>query len=340
MVTLKDLSLDLGLSVTQVSRALGGHSDVNALTRARVTAAAERLGYRPNNLARGLKTGRSGIVAMSVPRHREPGSNAVLLDIVMGLSEQMSAVGMRFVLHVGQPDEDPVMALRDLCGTGGIDGIIVIEPQVGDPRIPFLAASRTPFVVHGRDPTLAHPGVDIDNAAVARDMVLHLARAGHERLLFVNGPEGSAYAQARRRGFAAGLAEAGLDPALSTLSFGAHTRDRGRDVALTYLTLADRPTGVVAGNAIVARGVYAAAGQLGLAIPDAVSVLAHDDGLTDHHTAQFHPTVGGTTAPLGNAWPVIANKLRKLIADPGSDGGASILPHGFRPGLSAGPKGR
>ena len=335
MVTLRDISRDVGLSVTQVSRALGGHADVNRDTRDRVQQAAKRLGYRPNAIARGLKTGRSGIVAMIVAGSRDPEANAHLFEIVMGLSAEISALGQQFVLHVGQPGQDTAKLHADLYRSGGIDGFVLIGPAPDDPRIATLTALGAPFIVHGRDPAQPHAFVDIDNYAVGRRMADHLLDLGHRRIAFLNGPETEFFAIQRRRGVEDAHADRGLtaDPALmrSTTMIEPH----GRALTLDLLASDAPPTAIIAGNTMLARGVWLAAEARGLRIPDDLSVLAHDDGLELFGADSFSPVLGGTVAHLRQAWITLSQDLQDVIAAQNGPFHSRILDLAFQDGLSS-----
>ncbi|MFZ3580543.1 LacI family DNA-binding transcriptional regulator [Loktanella sp. DJP18] len=334
MVTLRDISRDVGLSVTQVSRALGGHADVNRDTRDRVQQAAKRMGYRPNAIARGLKTGRSGIVAMIVAGSRDPEANAHLFEIVMGMSAEISALGLQFVLHVAQPGQDAARLHADLYRSGGIDGFVLIGPAPDDPRIATLTALGAPFIVHGRDPAQPHAHVDIDNYRVGRLMADHLLDLGHRRIAFLNGPETEFFAIRRRRGVEDACAARGLpaDPALllTTTMIEPH----GRRLTLDLLGAAAPPTAIIAGNTMLARGIFQAAKDRGLRIPDDLSVLAHDDGLELFALDSFAPRLGGTVAHLKTAWVTLSQDLQQVIAAQNGPFHSRLLDLAFDRGLS------
>ncbi len=103
MATLRDISRELGLSVTQVSRALNGHDDVSEETRARVQDIAKALKYQPNLTARKLVTGKSGIVGLVLPQVPTAPEDTLFVQIVGGLSRHFSRRQMQFVLHIAAP---------------------------------------------------------------------------------------------------------------------------------------------------------------------------------------------------------------------------------------------
>ncbi|KQI69284.1 hypothetical protein AN189_06950 [Loktanella sp. 3ANDIMAR09] len=334
MVTLKDISRDLGLSVTQVSRALGDHTDVNPQTKQRVRAAADRLGYRPNAVARGLKTGRSGIVAMVVSGTRSPEVSAHLLEIVMGLSAEFSRIGLRFVLHVAQPDEDTAQLHEDLFLAGGIDGFIVISPLRHDPRIKALRRLGAAFVVHGRDPDQRHVHVDIDNHGVGYRLADHLLARGHRRIAFLTAGDHTFFSQERVRGLRQAYADRGLDCAAAQVIGMPMIAPEGYRATRDLLSQTQPPTAIIAGNTMLARGVYAAAAECNVAIPGELSVITHDDGLDLFGTDTFDPPLGGTISPLSDAWVSVARTLQNMIAAQNDGLMECILPLGFREGGS------
>ncbi len=335
MVTLKDISRDVGLSVTQVSRALGGHTDVNPGTRDRIQQAATRLGYRPNAIARGLKTGRSGIVAMIMAGSRDPDLNAHLFEIVMGLSAEISALGLQFVLHVGQPGQDTAKLHADLYRSGGIDGFVLIGPKRNDPRIACLTKLGAPFIVHGRDPSQPHATVDIENFEVGRLLADRLLTLGHRRIAFLNGPEAEYFAVQRRRGVMAAHADHGVTCEPDLMKSLTMIEPHGRRVAAELLAMDSPPTAIIAGNTMLARGVYHAAADRGLSIPDDLSVLAHDDGLELFALSSFAPCLGGTVAYLATAWVTLARDLLQIIDGQNGPSHSRILDLTFAKGGSA-----
>ena len=313
MVTLKDISKHIGVSVTQVSRALGGHSDVNAETRFKVEEAARLLGYRPNLMAKGLKTGKSGLIALVLPSFVDLSTRESMFELVMGMSKVISQNGMKFVLHVPQPDTDILASYKELYFGGGIDGFIVTHPWPNDERIAYLVDQKIPFLVHGRDPKIRHPFVDIDNYQVGYILGAHLIEKGHSNILFLNGPERSAFSQSRTQGFVQALINGGISNPESFVSYGNMTRDRATTEVKIRLTSSSRPSAILAGNTMLARGVYDVAKQQGLHIPQDLSVVAHDDEFASYARNTFEPLLTVTSSPMHLAWDVLGEELYRLI---------------------------
>ncbi|MEY4695925.1 MAG: hypothetical protein RIT14_353 [Pseudomonadota bacterium] len=311
VATLKDISRKLGLSVTQVSRALNGHSDVNEETRLRVREAAQQLNYQPNLSARKLATGRSGIVGLVIPAPGHPEGDPLFVQMISGLSAHFSKLDIRFLLHIADEREDAVAVHRRLVDSASLDGFVVVEPRINDERIAFLKKRGIPFVVHGRTAaTVDYPFFDIDNYGVGYRLTRHLLDLGHRRIAFLNGMADRTYCAARTRGHVDALTEAGVrfDPALHCN--GRMHRATGLVETIRLMQdKATRPTAFIAGNTMLAKGIYEALAAQNLSVPNDVSVVAHDDLLPDLETAAMHPPLTTTESALHLSWPPLANLL-------------------------------
>lgn len=313
MVTLKDVARSVGLSVTQVSRALNDHFDVNEETRRRVKEEAQRLGYEPNISARKLVSGRSGIVALVDTKYPGLTADFLFFEIVAGLSSEFSRRGMQFVLHVAEEEDDVIAVYQKLVGNGSLDGFVLTKPVANDPRIDYLAKRKVPFVVHGRLPGReTYPYFDIDNRFVAVESVTRFLREGHRRIGLINGIAHFTYAMARHAGYRDTLEGAGIayDPQL--VRHGHMTEEFGYRSTLEMLDT-DPPSAIFCSNVLIAAGVYRAAAERGLAIPKDLSVIAHDDDLPNADPASFSPPLSTTFSPLSASWPPLAEYLTGAI---------------------------
>lgn len=315
MTTLRDLSRHLNLSVTQISRALNGHSDVSEDTRRRVEKAARDLNYQPNLNARRLVTGRSGVVGLVMPTIPEAPRDSLFVQIIGGLSAHFSRRGMQFILHVADGEGDIVHVYRRLIDGGSLDGFVLLEPEVDDPRITFLRERGVPFVVHGRHTTVAdHPYFDIDNDAVAHRLTTCLTAMGHRRIAFLNGRAGRTYVEWRHQGYLRALAEVGVTARPHWHLTDEMTEGFG---LLGAMRLMDgpgpHPTAIVCGNTLIARGVFRTLSAMGRSVPDDVSVVAHDDDLPGVRMAGFEPALTGTHSPLAISWEPLAALLVETI---------------------------
>jgi LacI family transcriptional regulator len=315
MATLKDIAKELGLSPATVSRALNGFPEVNARTRSLVEETAAKLGYRPNQLAKKLVTGRSGMVGLVLKPMATDGSDPSFHEIMFGLSDQLAKRDMDLVFHA-PTETDLVAPYRRLLEKNILDGFILNAPEADDPRIAFLKARGVPFVVHGRTEAPDYAFYDIDNRRAVEDAVHLLADLGHGRIAFLNGVEHHTYARERARGFRAAMASASLEIAPDGLRHGPPGEDYGYGAALSLLSgrTGPAPTAILCASVLVAAGVYRAARDLGLAIPADLSVIAHDDAVPQMRAVNFEPSLTVTRSPLRDACAPLAEAMEALLS--------------------------
>ena len=307
MATLKEISEELGLSVTTVSRALNGFSEVNTKTRDKVREAADRLGYRPNRIAQRLVTGRSGMVGMIVKIKPDMSADQTFFEILTGLTAALAARETELVLAVDQED-NPVLPYKKLLERDILDGFILNAPVPNDPRVNYLKERGIPFVLHGQDRAQPdYPTYGIDNAAVSEDSVRLLTQLGHRRIALINGEPGSAHAHDRLTGFRQAAARAGISE--DFVRNDANLESHGYTHALDLLAQDEAPTAFICATTFIASGVMKAVRDRGLRVPQDVSVMAHDDALPLTRAINFDPALTVTRAPLRDACVPLANML-------------------------------
>jgi len=316
VATLKQIGAELGLSAATVSRALNGFPEVNIKTRDKVRETADRLGYRPNRVAQRLVTGRSGMVGMIVKIRADMSADQTFFEMLTGLTAALAARDVDLVLAVDQ-EEDPVQPYRKMMERDILDGFILNAPVPDDPRVHFLREKNMPFVLHGQTaPDVDYSCYGIDNAAVSEDAVKLLSSLGHNRIALLNGGLRYAYAVDRQLGFAATVAQLGLNVPKAFLTSASETEMQGYTNALSMLSGHDgpRPTAFVCASTLIAAGVLRAAKDRGLQVPEDLSVIAHDDALPLMRAVSFDPALTVTRAPLRDACVPLANLLLDHVA--------------------------
>ena len=313
MATLKDIGRHLNLSVTTVSRALNGFPEVSEQTRELVAATARAMNYRPNQFARKLVTGQSGMVGMVQQASPELSSNPNFIEIITGLSEHFSSRDLHFILHVST-ETDVMTCYRQMISRKILDGFVLNSPARNDPRIAYLLEQGIPFVMHGRSPEREdYPYYDVDNYQVGRDLTGHLLELGHTRIALLNGSWHLGFAQERWRGYRDALAANGLVVNPDYLRHESMLKEYGLRAAAEMLGQLDAPpTAFVCSNMLIAAGVLEAIGHCGLAVPDHVSVVAHDDKLPVLWTTGL-AQVTVTHSPLRDACEPLADILQRRM---------------------------
>jgi len=272
MTTIKDVAESAGISIKTVSRVINGAPTVRPKVRAKVEAAMAALNYRPALAARQLASGRSFIVALIAPR----ATYSYFSRMMVAMAEACRSVGHHLVLEVidAQEVEAPDWHLRLSCDP---DAVLVIPPYADHPRmVAALATLGKPLVrVAGAQDGMGQ-SLPVEDAAIAGEMARYLLGKGHRRLAIIAPPRDTMPAWSRVTGFAAALAEAGVDLPEAYMLRG-DMRFSSGDAALRQLmALPQRPSAIFACNDPMALGAMSAALRLGFAVPQDVAIAGFD----------------------------------------------------------------
>ncbi|QJF51616.1 substrate-binding domain-containing protein [Roseobacter ponti] len=338
-MNLKELSQQLNLSQTTVSRALNGYPEVNEITRRRVTDAAEKFNYRPNRRALTLATGKSMSIGHIIPvSRRNEIVNIVFADFIAGAGEVYSLNGYNMTLSV-VPDAQEFEAYRTAAETGAVDGIILQSPTREDPRIPHLAALNIPFLVHGRATAIEQPysWLDVNNLRAFEVLTGHLLSLGHRRIGFINGQERLDFALRRRAGYLSALKAAGVaaDPDLMTT--GEMSEQNGFAAAQAMLAGAHPPTAFITSSVVPALGVRRAAAEAGLRLGRDLSLACFDDDISFLPNGGARPVFTAMRSSVRDAGRRCAEMLIEQIRSPDGPPRTELWEAALVSGSSTGP---
>ena len=183
-MSIRDLARHLNVSIGTVSRALNGKADVSADTRRRVLAAAQELGYSPNQSGRSLRQGVTGMIALILPTSGKMAlADTIFMEVIEGLRAFLAGRNLDLMVLLSGPEENAYAYLQRVAARRLADGLIIAETQRRDPRIDYLIEKEIPFVCFGRSESArGYPWIDLDFEGVAEDAVAHFAALGHRRL--------------------------------------------------------------------------------------------------------------------------------------------------------------
>jgi DNA-binding LacI/PurR family transcriptional regulator len=278
-VTIRDVAKRAGVSVATASRALNGKQVVNAQTRDRILAVMDELSFRPSPAARRLSLGRTltvGVVVSFLTRpqaaERLRGVDAVLTDSEFDL-----------VIYNVESVQKRDHYLGSLAHSQRTDGLLVMSLPPPDAAAPALSQTPVPVVfIDVHTPSVAQmPRVIGDDMAGGALAARHLLSLGHRRIAFIGDaledPFGFTSSRDREDGLRQELTVGGVDIPPGWIGHGAHGRYEARELARRILTPDDRPTAIFAASDTQALGVIAAARELGLHVPEDLSVIGYDD---------------------------------------------------------------
>jgi LacI family transcriptional regulator len=273
--TLRDVARIAGVHPGTVSRALNPATEalVRDETVQRVRQVAEELGYRPNPLARGLKTNRSYTIGVIVPDIQNP----LFPPIIRGLDDRLGEAG--YTPLIANTDNDPVRERVDFeaMRTRAVDGFVTATARLDHELLDEVAGRGTPLVLVNRrveDGSL--PSASADDRAGVRLAVEHLVALGHQRIAHLAGPQDVSTGHQRFEGFREAMEAAGLDPSLVRVG-RAFTEPEGARLCEELLATGEPVTAIVAGNDLMALGCYDVFAARGIDCPREISVVGFND---------------------------------------------------------------
>jgi LacI family transcriptional regulator len=276
-VTLKDVAHRAGVHPATASRALNLETRllVSEQTASRVLAAAAELGYRPNTVARSLRTRRSHTIGVLIPDLNNP----LFPPMVRGLADRLESHG--YVALIGNTDGDDGRGRRvfDQMRARHVDGYVLATAHLRDALLDDAAQSGAPVVLMNRiAANNSFPSVTVDNEAGVRLLVDHLIELGHKDIACISGPQDVSTGLARYRAFRAAMADAGLAVPDSRVAVArSFSIEEGYRCARDILSAPDGCTAVVAANDMLAVGCYHALDETGLSCPADISVVGFND---------------------------------------------------------------
>ncbi|MDJ0496845.1 MAG: LacI family DNA-binding transcriptional regulator [Acidimicrobiia bacterium] len=323
-VTLREVADEAGVHYSTASRALNPatRSIVNAKTAKKVLAAAERLGYRPHPLARGLRTNRTLTIGMAVPDLLNP----VFPQLYAGAEASLRDQGYWLLVGAGDDCGTPKSASRILIDQH-VDGLIVANAHIHStlPQNPTNQTAPTVLVNRTTD-TIDAPSVACDDHAGIGLVVRHLVELGHTDIAHIAGPQFISNGVIRRQAFVAWMHSSGLEtpPELIVETDGFHI-DEGRRACERLLDSGARFTAIVGANDLMALGCYDVLAERGIRVPHDVSVTGFDDMA---YIDRVHPAMTTVSVPFYEMGALAGEVMLTLLTS--EDSGAGTLPTSTR----------
>lgn len=338
-VTLKDIARLTGFSITTISRALAGYSDVNEATRATIRAAAEQLGYQPNLVARHLQAQRTRTIGLILPLRDHAVTSDFFTELLRGISDKASQCGYDVLTSAqdyGSPEE--MAAYRRIVGGGRVDGMIVARSRHHDPRIAYLQSLNFPFAVsgsggEGAQPDFAH--IDVDNQAGIRQAAEHLISRGHRVIGLILPPEEMVYTPPRHDGYKAALAAAGISYDARLVRHGDLQPSGGYQMGRELLEAFPAMTAIIACSDLMAIGAMQAVQSLGKQVGADVAITGFDD----IPLAQYaNPPLTTIRQPIYDIGQLLTGNLIDLIEGVTTEPTIAILQTTLQIRASSGPQ--
>lgn len=304
-VTIRSVADAAGVSIATVSRVMSGQS-VRPELADRVRSAAQELGYQPNPAAQGLVSGINRTVGVVVPDLANPYFNGVL----KALNVHAARAGFRTLVADSDNDENEELEIsRNLLRH--VDGLVLVSPRMSSESLHVLAKESANIVLVNRVAVgLGLPTVAADAFGAMLELCGHLARLGHKKLAYLEGPP-AAWQSVERRRAVENAGAFGLDIALVSAGPSIEHGHDAVDEALTH-----EPTALVAFNDLVALGALSRLRELGMRVPEDISLTGTDDIAFARFSA---PSLTTTAAPQQRLGEVAWELISALMAGKGTE---------------------
>ncbi|MBK8021949.1 MAG: glycoside hydrolase family 127 protein [Chloroflexi bacterium] len=271
-VTLQDVAKAAGVSVSTASRVLSNSKHpLNEETRERILQIARELGYKPNLLARGLRKDQSYLVGVVVDNI----DSIFAPPIIRGAQDVLKPAGYTcLILNADWNRSQEEDAVRELTSRSA-DGIVFVDTWLHPANLPTEKVSVPHLFVNRIFSSGKSIGPDDRYGAILA--VQHLVQLGHERIAFINGPDGWQSTQDRKLGYESALRAAGLPVVEEYIETGDWDVPSGSIAARRLLDLPTRPTAIFAANDVMALGAIYAIQEQGLRVPQDIAIVGYDD---------------------------------------------------------------
>ena len=311
-VTIRDVARVAKVHPGTVSRALNVQTRalVNQETADRVMRAAEQLGYRPNPIARGLKTNRSYTIGVLIPDITNP----LFPPILRGIEDRLDDAGYTSLIVNTDNDAERERSYLEALRARQVDGFISATARLDQEFLADLAAGGVPLVLVNRSlEDRSVPAVTVDDRQGIRLAVEHVAQLGHSRIGHVAGPQNISTGHRRYLGFLEAMRAVGLDTLGEHVRFSASfTEAEGARVSSELLGAADDITAIVAANDRLAIGCYDTLEACGLRCPDDVSIVGFNDM---PFVERLRPPLTSVRVPQREIGTEAANLLLQRLGD-------------------------
>lgn len=310
-VTLKDVAERAGVSLATASKVMNGRADVRDSTRETVAQVAQELGYEPKR--REVERRRSALI------HFDTLTSPYSLQVLEGAEQAAHRADVDLIVVSG--DQTPAGLSRAWMAevaSRGVEGVILVTTPIGARHARWSKDLSLPLIAI--DPVSIDPDVQgivtisATNWEGGASAVQHLLDLGHRRIGVLAGPADSVPARQRLQGYHSALGSVGVQWEHELISHGQFSYEDGQAGAEQLLRLPEPPTAIFAVADTLAVGALRAARQLGVDVPEDLSVVSFDDTMIAQWT---HPQLTAVRQPLFSMGQVAIERLLALSSDPG-----------------------
>lgn len=321
-VTIYDVAREANVSMATVSRVVNNNPNVKPQTRKKVFAAIEKLGYRPNAVARGLASKKTTTVGVVIPDI----SNFIFAEVARGIEDIATMYHYNIILCNADKKKDREIRVINTLLEKQVDGMLFMGGTITDEHIQAFKTTSVPIVLCATTTSEElFPSVDIDHERAAFDAVNHLIKQGHRDIAMISGTlEDPNNGYARYQGYVSALKTAGIEVEEQWIRIGNYRYESGLENMKYFLQLKQRPSAVFAATDEMAIGAIHAIQDADLQVPDDFSVISIDN---TRMASMVRPQLTSVAQPMYDIGAVSMRLLTKLMTNEKVETSKVILPH-------------
>ena len=321
-ITIYDVAREANVSMATVSRVVNGNPNVKPATRKKVTACIERLGYRPNAVARGLASRKTTTVGVIVPDI----SKSYYAELSRGIADVATMYEYNIILS--NSDKRPLREMELIEDHLGkqVDGLIFMSDSISDDVRKELKSANVPIVLAGTlDSEMHFPTVNIENKEAATHAVKELLKNKHQHVAFISGPFSRDINRLSKKvGYEDAMKAAGLSIPDEFIVETDNTYDDAYEAWNRLRKLPNPPTAVFAGNDEIAVGLMNGIRDAGLSVPQDVEIICFQHSIL---ARAVRPQLTAIRVPLYDLGAVSMRLLTKLMNSEEVDHEQVVLPY-------------
>ena len=321
-ITIYDVAREANVSMATVSRVVNGNPNVKPVTRKKVLEVIQRLGYRPNAVARGLASKKTTTVGVIIPDI----SNIFFAELARGIEDIATMYKYNIILSNSDQNKDKELHLLNTMLGKQVDGLVFMGGNITPEHVEEFEKSPVPIVLAGSiEESQVIPSVNIDYEQAVYDSVKEFIEKGHKNIAFVVGPlHEQKNSEKKLKGYQDALKDAGI-PLNEDLVFeGDYTYDSGLEAFDKLLESDVRPTAILVGSDEMALGVVHGAEDKGFNIPEDFEVITSDN---TRLSLMVRPQLTTIVQPLYDIGAVSMRLLTKLMNKESVPENIVVLPH-------------
>lgn len=276
-ITISDVAKASGVSNSAVSYALNGKPGVSDSTRKKVLKIAQEMGWRPNSAAKALSDAATHSVGLVLTYDTSVLSvESYTMELIAGLTAELEPKGYSLLIRSSSVREYEIAVLKEWIASGAVDAILIMNVELGDPRIDLLKERPQMPVLALCNPMLSKglPALADNESDAAHLIVDYLHELGHQSIARVAGPEQLGHTFIRDNAFMEETAALDLQYSCFHADY---SPEEGSRCTQRLLSLPQPPTAIVYDNDVMALSALKTANNLGISVPDQLSIVSWDD---------------------------------------------------------------